>query len=100
MAHRLVAAGFVVSFALPLAFRSAIGPRAAAPALSDGTFLVETDAPHLGPDRDRRNEPTTVLRVVTELARLRDARPEALVRPIREAYERLAGGPTSARSDG
>ena len=81
-------AGFVVSFALPVAFGSATGPRAAAAALPDGAFLVETDSPYLGPDAAGRNEPTTALRVVAELGRLRGVDPEALVAPIRAAYER------------
>ena len=72
MAERLVAAGFLVSFALPLAFRSATGPRAAAAALAEASFLVETDAPWLAPGgAEQRNEPTTALRVAAELARLR-----------------------------
>ncbi len=98
MAERLVAAGFLLSFALPVAFRSAAGPRAAAAVVPDGTFLVETDAPYLGPDRDRRNEPTTALRVVAELARLRGVEADGLVAPIRGAYERLIGGRRSDRS--
>jgi TatD DNase family protein len=89
MATRLAAAGFLISFALPVAFTSARGPREAATQLSDGRFLVETDAPYLGPDREARNEPTTALRVAAELARLRDSDPEALVAPIRAAYEAL-----------
>jgi TatD DNase family protein len=91
MARRLAAAGFVVSFALPVAFGSAAGPRAAAKELAEGTFLVETDAPYLGPDVNLRNEPTTVLRVVAELARLRGAEAATLVEPIRRAYEGLIG---------
>ena len=98
MAARLVAAGFLVSFALPVAFRSASGPRDAATALPGGSFLVETDAPYLGPDRERRNEPTTALRVVAELARLRGVEPATLVAPVRTAYERLSGMPTSGPS--
>lgn len=86
MAERLVAAGFVVSFALPVAFRSAAGPREAAAVLPDGSFVVETDAPYLGPDRDRRNEPTTTLRVTAELARIRSVDPASLVAPMRSAY--------------
>ena len=74
-----------------VAFRSAAGPREAAAALEDGRFLVETDAPYLGPDRDRRNEPTTALRVVAELARLRTTRPDALVTAIGGAYRSLVG---------
>ena len=91
MALRLRAAGYLVSFALPVAFRSAVGPSDAAAALEEGQFLVETDAPYLGPDRERVNEPTTALRVVAELARLRGTTPQALVAPIRGAFERLIG---------
>jgi TatD DNase family protein len=91
MAARLVEAGFLVSFALPLAFRSAVGPRDAAPTLPAASLLVETDAPYLGPDRDRRNEPVTVLRVVAELATLRGVPPDQLVGPIRAAYDGLLG---------
>jgi TatD DNase family protein len=89
MARSLTAAGFVVSFALPVSFGSAAGPRAAAKALAEGTFLVETDAPYLGPDANRRNEPTTALRVLAELARLRGVDAATLVAPIRGAYESL-----------
>lgn len=92
MARRLVDAGFLVSFALPVAFRSAAGPREAAVVLPAGSFLVETDAPYLGPDRDRRNEPSTALRVLAELGRLRDVPPGDLVAPVRNAYERLVDG--------
>jgi TatD DNase family protein len=91
MAARLTAAGYLVSFALPVAFRSAAGPRAAARELPTGTFLVETDAPYLGPDREARNEPTTALRVVAELARLRGEAAEDLVAPMRRAYRSLVG---------
>jgi TatD DNase family protein len=91
MAGSLSAVGFVVSFALPVAFRSAVGPRAAAAALTAGRFLVETDAPYLGPDRDARNEPTTVLRTTRELGRIRGEAPEALVAGIREAYRGMVG---------
>jgi TatD DNase family protein len=92
MATRLVGAGFVVSFALPVAFRSAAGPRVAAASLPDGSFAVETDSPYLGPDRERRNEPTTVLRVVAELARLRGTTAERLVPAIGDAYRSVIGG--------
>jgi TatD DNase family protein len=72
-----------------VAFRSAAGPREAAAALPNGTFLVETDAPYLGPDRERTNEPVSALRVVAELARLRGVEPGELVRPIRTAYDAI-----------
>lgn len=89
MAAELGAHGFMISFALPVAFRSAHGPRAAAVAAPEGTFLLETDAPYLGPDRDARNEPTTVLRVAAELADLRSTTPEAIASAARSTYERL-----------
>jgi TatD DNase family protein len=89
MAATLTARGFLVSFALPVSFRSAVGPRSAAAAMPAGTFLVETDAPYLGPDRDARNEPTTTLRVAAELARLRDTDPQTVADDVRRAYERL-----------
>lgn len=79
MALELHAAGFLISFALPVAFSSSRGPRAAATALPDQALLVETDAPYLGPGgAGTRNEPTTVLRVAAELARLRGTTPEAV----------------------
>jgi TatD DNase family protein len=91
MAARLTGAGFLVSFALPVAFGGvrAHGPREAARSVAPGRFLVETDAPYLGPDRAANNEPTTVIRVTAELSRLRAVEPETLVAPMREAYERL-----------
>lgn len=98
MAQRLIGAGFLVSFALPVTFHNALGPRATAPTLEAGTFLVETDAPYLGPDRERVNEPTTVLRVVAELGRLRGVEPGSLVPPIRTAYHRLVGTQVSAEA--
>jgi TatD DNase family protein len=91
MAEALTGRGFLVSFALPLAFRSAAGPRAAAPRLPAGSYLVETDAPYLGPDRDGRNEPATVLRVAAELAELRGENPAAIARDVRGAFDRLVG---------
>ena len=93
MARELTAAGYLVSFALPVAFRSATGPREAAGSVPDGSFLVETDAPWLAPGgAAQRNEPTTALRVAAELARLRSTTPEAVAASARSAYERLVGG--------
>ncbi len=91
MATALANDGFLVSFALPVAFRSAHGPRAAAAELADGSILVETDAPWLGPGPDRRNEPTTALRVAAELARLRGVSPEAVAGIARANLDRLLG---------
>lgn len=90
LAGELAAAGYLISFALPVSFSSAHGPRAAAAALPEGSFLVETDSPWLAPgEPGRRNEPTTALRVAAELARLRGTTPEAIAATSAEAYRRL-----------
>ena len=89
MGEALTARGLLVSFALPLSFRSAVGARAAAIAVPAETYLLETDAPYLGPERDGRNEPTTTLRVAVELGRLRGMQPQAVADDVRQAYERL-----------
>jgi TatD DNase family protein len=92
LAQEMTAAGFLVSFALPLTFSSAKGPRAAATALPTGTILVETDSPWLAPQgAGARNEPTTVLRVVVELARLRHEPPAQVAIEIGRTFDRLMG---------
>jgi TatD DNase family protein len=91
MASALTARGFLVSFALPVAFRSAAGPRDAAARVAADEYLVETDAPYLGPDREGRNEPTTVLRVAAELALLRGVDVATVAADVRGAFDRLVG---------
>lgn len=91
MAAALVGAGFLISFALPVAFSSAIGPRAVAAAIPEESFVVETDAPYLGFARGQRNEPTTTLRVAAELARLRNVSPEQVVAAAARNLERALG---------
>jgi TatD DNase family protein len=91
-AAELAAAGFLISFALPVTFSSAGGPRAAAASLPAGSFLTETDAPWLAPQgKEARNEPTTALRVAAELARLRGSTPEAIAADVAAAFDRLLG---------
>ncbi len=91
MAEELAAAGFLISFALPLAFRSAVGPRSAAATLPAGRLLVETDSPALAPAAGARNEPTTALRVAAELARIRGEPIGEVVLAVRVAYRSLSG---------
>jgi TatD DNase family protein len=99
LALELAAAGYLISFALPVSFSSARGPRAAAAALPEGTYLVETDSPWLAPGGgEQRNEPTTALRVATELARLRGTTPESIAAGAAAAYRALVGGSTSSGS--
>lgn len=93
LAQDLASGGYLISFALPVTFASAGGPRAAAAALPDGTYLVETDSPWLAPGGgEQRNEPTTALRVAAELARLRGTSPEAIASEVAAAYRSLVGG--------
>ena len=90
LAAEMAAAGFLISFALPLTFSSAIGPREAAASLPAGSFLTETDAPWLAPQGvGARNEPTTALRVAAELARLRDTDPQSIAAEVAAAFDRL-----------
>ena len=90
LALDLAAAGYLISFALPVSFSSARGPRAAAAALPEGTFLVETDSPWLAAGgAGARNEPTTALRVAAELAKLRGTTPEVMAASAAAAYRRL-----------
>lgn len=91
MATALAAAGYLISFALPVSFRANRGPRAAAAALRAENLLVETDSPYLGVAPDRRNEPTTVLRTAAAIARLRNETPEAVAAAAATAYSRLTG---------
>jgi TatD DNase family protein len=93
MALEMTAAGFLVSFALPVTFSSAAGPRAAAAAIPTGSFLVETDSPWLAPGgAGARNEPTTAVRVAVELARLRNVPPDEIASQVVGAFDRLLGG--------
>ncbi len=99
LAVELAAAGYLISFALPVSFSSARGPRAAAAALPDGTYLVETDSPWLAPGgTEQRNEPTTALRVAAELARLRGTTVEVIAAEAAGAYRALVGGSASSPS--
>jgi TatD DNase family protein len=96
LAAELAAGGYLISFALPVSFSSARGPRAAAASLPEGTYLVETDSPWLAPGGgEQRNEPTTALRVATELARLRGTTAEAIASATAGAYRSLVGGAPS-----
>jgi len=89
MATALAAAGYLISFALPVSFRANHGPRAAAADLPAAHLLVETDSPYLGLAPDRRNEPTTVLRVAAVLAQLRDTDPATVATDAAAALSRL-----------
>ena len=90
MATALAAAGYLISFALPVSFRANRGPRAAAATLAANRLLIETDSPYLGRAPDRRNEPTAVLRTAAAIARLRNESPEDVAAAAGASYRRLA----------
>jgi len=90
MATALAAAGYLISFALPVSFRANRGPRAAAATVAAHDLLVETDSPYLGVAPDRRNEPTTVLRIAAAIARVRNETPEDVAAAAGATYRRLA----------
>ena len=93
MALEMTAAGFLISFALPVTFRSAAGPRAAAaaiPAAASWSRPIRRGWRRAA--RGARNEPTTAVRVAVELARLRGVTPEAIATEVAGAYDRLLGG--------
>lgn len=96
MATALAAVGYLISFALPVSFRTNHGARAAAAALPATHLLVETDSPYLGMAADVRNEPTTVLRTAAAIARLRKQSPEEIAAAAAAAYRSLVGGTDTA----
>jgi TatD DNase family protein len=91
MATALAAAGYLISFALPVSFPKNLGPRAAAATLASDNLLVETDSPFLGMAPDRRNEPITVLRTAAAIARLRNETPEEVAAAAGRAFVRVQG---------
>lgn len=96
MAAALVRAGYLISFALPVSFPKNTGPRDASAEIPDTNLLVETDSPYLGPSKDARNEPPTVLRTAAVIAQLRGEPTEVVGVTTRSAYQRMRGiGATS-----
>ena len=78
---RMLDAGYYVSFAGTLTFKSATALRHLAQHVPADRMLVETDCPYLAPVpcRGQRNEPAFVVHTAGYLARLRDVSPDALV---------------------
>jgi TatD DNase family protein len=68
--ERMLAAGYAVSFAGPLTYKSAADLRAMALRVPHDRLLVETDCPYLPPasQRGRRNEPAFLVETATYLA--------------------------------
>jgi TatD DNase family protein len=103
-ANECVARGWFISFAGNLTYPANEHIREAAASVPFDRVLVETDSPFLSPQRlrGRDNEPSNVLDVVDEIARLR-AQPVEKVRATtasnaRRAFPRLPE-PSNGRSD-
>ena len=81
---RMLDAGFYVSFAGPLTYKSANDLRAMATRVPRDRLLVETDCPYLPPvpHRGRRNEPAYVRYTFERLAAVRNADPEQLTNQL------------------
>ncbi len=77
-AERCLRLGFYISFGGILTFRKSESLREIARDLPESRLLIETDAPYLAPVpyRGRRNEPSFVVKVAEELARVRGTTPE------------------------
>ena len=79
-AARCLRLGFYISFGGILTFRKSESLRKIARGLPENRLLIETDSPYLAPVpyRGRRNEPSFVVRVAEELARVRGTTPERI----------------------
>lgn len=80
LAEQALALGLHISFAGIVTFPKAAALRDIAPLVPENRLLCETDSPYLAPTphRGKRNEPAWVLRVVEELALLRQVPAAAL----------------------
>ena len=92
-ALRAVELGFYVSFSGIVTFSNAQQVRAGAAAVPDNRLLVETDAPFLAPSpmRGKRNEPSFLVYVVEQLAKIRGASRESIARVTAENAHKLFG---------
>ena len=93
VARRALDAGFLLSFAGNLTFRSADALREVCAYVPPDRILFETDAPFLtpAPHRGRPNHPGMVPLTVAVAAERRGVRPEALARRSTENLRRLFG---------
>lgn len=92
-AERALDAGFSISFAGNLTFRSAATLREVCTYVPSDRILFETDAPFLtpAPHRGRPNHPGMTPLTITVAAQVRGERPEELARRSTENLQRLFG---------
>lgn len=101
MAAMALRLGVLCSFAGTITFPRSEPIQAAARALPDGAFVVETDAPFLAPvpHRGRPNLPGYVAATARAVARLRGTDPLAVARATSASARRLFGLPDPAGGD-
>lgn len=92
-AHRLVAAGFLVSLAGIVTYKNAQLTQEVAAGLPAGALVLETDAPYLAPHphRGARNEPAYVRPIAEHVAGLRGETLEAVAAATSANAARLFG---------
>ncbi|MDO5689585.1 MAG: TatD family hydrolase [Tissierellia bacterium] len=91
MAKRYLGLGYYISLAGPVTFKNARVPKEVAAMVPADRLLVETDSPYLSPEpkRGKRNDPSKVVYVAREIAKLRGMSYEELAKLTRENTLRL-----------
>lgn len=80
-AQRLLKLGAYLGFDGPITFKNAKKPKAVLAQMPEDRFLLETDSPYLTPEpfRGRRNDPSKLLYIAQEAARIRDSSYEEIL---------------------
>ncbi|MBI4824257.1 MAG: YchF/TatD family DNA exonuclease [Nitrospirae bacterium] len=93
MAEAVMEMGFYISIAGPVTFKNAKRLHEIVKAVPDEYLLIETDAPYLTPEplRGKRNEPSYIVHVAEEIARLKEVSPEDVARITTLNAKRLFG---------
>ena len=80
MAERFIAIGGYISLGGPVTFKNAKEPKKVAENVDINRLMIETDCPYLAPTpyREKRNESSYVVKVLEEIASLRQINAEVL----------------------
>ncbi len=91
MAARFVQLGYYISLAGPVTFKNAVAPKEVASKIPLDHLLIETDCPYLTPHpyRGKRNEPSYVMHVGQEVARLRNLEETELMQALERNAKKL-----------
>lgn len=91
VADAALALGFYISFSGIVTFRNAKALKEVARQVPLERLLIETDSPYLAPvpHRGKTNQPSYVVHVAEEIARLRDLSVEEVALASTENFKRL-----------